>query len=335
MSAIAALFNVPEGREELDAWASAHARHHVDINRYIYQRTGLSLPEFVLEPINPDDTAGWDEHHVIMHQNQDALLGIEGYDLSGVDFNDKDNLTAWIQLNAIEHREAEDLLRISVPVIPNNSIVSTFRSHAEASSGGTVGGYSFPGMDFGPESANRILVACLAWTTPALPPSPPPSTFSAASIGGVAATVLVSSRTSAIVAALVPAGTSGTVAFAAAGIFKGAAAVYSMANLAAVGASFVTSATNIFPNVAFDVAARGCVIAVAANYSQFPPSPAWTGLTEDCDNTISINPSLGRSTASINLTSAAMPLSTQCSFSVPFGTLGSSSGCWAYFAPGT
>lgn len=338
MSAIAALFNVPEGREELDTWASAHARHHVDINRYIYQRTGLSLPEFVLEPIDPNNIAGWDEHHVIMHQNQDALLGIDGYDLSGVDFNDLDNLTAWIQLNAVEHREAEDILQISVPVIPKNSIISTFRSHAEATVLGGTSGFTFGGLDFGPEAPNRILVVCLSWSPILITLAP---VLTAVTIGGVSATILVtagsSGRSTAIVAALVPAGTAGIVSFGlSSNAVLGSVAVYSMANLAAVGATFVTSSTATFPDVAFDVAARGTVIGVGFNVSQFPPTATWTGLAIDCNNDFGAPGFTGcRSTASKNLTAIATPLAIQCSFTIPSGVFGPSSGCFAYFAPGT
>lgn len=335
MSGIAGLFNVPISDAELDTWASVHARHHVDINRLIYQITKLSLPEFVLEPIDRDNTNTWEEQHQIMHQNQNALLGIEGYDLSSVDFNDRDNLTAWIQLNAIEHREAEDLLRLSVPVVPVADVVSTFRSHAESGTA-TVSGYAFPAMDFGPEAANRILVACLSWWDNA------PSPLTAAVIGGVAATTLVTNSviglSSAIVAALVPTGLNGTTAFSVGGTaIRGTAVVYSIENMAAVGASFVTSSSDTNPSVAFDVANGGTAIGIATNFSQYSPTGTWTGLDEDCDNATPVSGlgSLGRTTASKNFTSTTASFPITCSLSVPFGTLGATSSCFAYFAPGS
>lgn len=341
MSGIAGLFNVPLGQKELDTWASVHARHHVDINSSIYKLTKLSLPEFVLEPIDPNDTKTWEEQHQIMHQNQNALLGIEGYDLSSVDFNDRDNLTAWIQLNAVEHRQAEDLLRISVPVVPTADIVSTFRSHAESGIA-VVPGYAFSGMDFGPAADGRILVACLAWASS----SGTPVSLTAAAIGGVSATTLVmqdntsfgTGRSVAIVAALVPSGSSGTVAFSVGGTaLRGTAAVYSLENLSTVGASFVTSSAATNPSVAFDVTTGGTAIGVAANFSQYSPTGTWTGLTEDCDNATPISGlgSLGRTTASKNFTSTVVSFPIQCNLAVPFGTLGATASCFAYFAPGS
>lgn len=112
MSGVAALFNVPTTPTELDVWASVHASHHRDINRAIYQLTQVALPEFVLEPINPKDTGVWEAQHQQMHQNQDAILGIDGFDLTGVDFTNPELLTGWIQLNSSEHFQAANTLGI-------------------------------------------------------------------------------------------------------------------------------------------------------------------------------------------------------------------------------
>ena len=112
MSGVAALFNVPTTPAELEAWASAHASHHRDINRVIYQLTKVSLPEFVLEPINPKDTGVWEDQHQQMHQNMDAILGISGVDLTNVDFTNPQLLTGWIQLNSTEHFQAANILGI-------------------------------------------------------------------------------------------------------------------------------------------------------------------------------------------------------------------------------
>lgn len=112
MSGIASLFNVPGSMPELNAWASAHASHHRDINRKIFELTGATLPEYVLEPINPHDTGVWERQHLIMHQNMDAVLGIQGFDLTGVDFTKQELLSGWIQLNANEHYQAANILEI-------------------------------------------------------------------------------------------------------------------------------------------------------------------------------------------------------------------------------
>lgn len=112
MSSIASLYNVPSNRPELDSWAFAHMAHHRDINRLIYQLTGTSLPEYILDPLNPRDGGVWLDQHQKMHENMDAILGIAGYDLLDVDFEDSAQVAGWILLNASEHQQASDILGI-------------------------------------------------------------------------------------------------------------------------------------------------------------------------------------------------------------------------------
>lgn len=114
MSGIANLYNVPSTPEELSHWASTHMAMHRDINRRIYELSNglVVLPEYVLDPINPNDTGVWDDQHQIMHQDMDAVLGISGFDLTGVDFKNRDTLVNWVQLHASEHYQASNILGI-------------------------------------------------------------------------------------------------------------------------------------------------------------------------------------------------------------------------------
>mgnify|MGYP001594669191 CR=1 FL=1 len=112
MSGVAALFNVPGNPAELAQWSAAHMSHHRDINRRIYELAGVSLPEFVLDPINPDDTGVWEDQHQQMHQEMDAALGINGFDLSNVNFENEAFLAGWIQLHFNEHYQAANILEI-------------------------------------------------------------------------------------------------------------------------------------------------------------------------------------------------------------------------------
>ena len=112
MSGIANIFNVPATEAELASWASAHMSHHRDVNRRIFELTGIALPEFVLDPIDPRDTHVWEAQHQIMHTNMDTILDISGFDLSEVDFTNRDALTGWITLNANEHYIAANVLGI-------------------------------------------------------------------------------------------------------------------------------------------------------------------------------------------------------------------------------
>lgn len=112
MSAIAALYNVPSNRAELDQWAFAHAAHHRDINRMIYQLTGAALAESILDPINPNDTGVWLHQHQFMHDQFEPILGIAGFDLLDVDWGDPNELAGWVLLNANVHIQAANILGI-------------------------------------------------------------------------------------------------------------------------------------------------------------------------------------------------------------------------------
>ena len=112
MSDIAGLYNVPSTQNELNTWAFAHAAHHADINRVIFQLTGTLLSSYILDPLDPNNAETWLYQHQAMHQQFDALLSIEGYDLLDVDFKDPNQLAGWVFLNASEHYAAAQTLEI-------------------------------------------------------------------------------------------------------------------------------------------------------------------------------------------------------------------------------
>lgn len=112
MSGLADLYNVPGNDEERAQWAFAHMAHHRDINRRIYELVKIALPEYILDPVNPNDSGEWEYQHQIMHDNQNQILGIDGQDLTDIDWKDPRILTGWIQLNSNEHYQASAILEI-------------------------------------------------------------------------------------------------------------------------------------------------------------------------------------------------------------------------------
>lgn len=113
MASVAAIYNVPRDDQSLLEWSFNHMAHHRDINRVIFQRLNIFLPEFSLDPFNPDEIQGvWAQQHQIMHTNQNAVLSISGNDLLDVNWRDEGEREAWIGLNALEHFQANAILEV-------------------------------------------------------------------------------------------------------------------------------------------------------------------------------------------------------------------------------
>lgn len=112
MSGLADLANVPSNDQERSQWAFAHMAHHRDINAKIYLLVKLALPEYILDPIVIDDTGTWEYQHQLMHDNQNQILGIQGQDLTGIDWKNQNELAGWIFLDFSEHYQASAILEI-------------------------------------------------------------------------------------------------------------------------------------------------------------------------------------------------------------------------------
>lgn len=112
MSGLADLYNVPVTDQERAQWSFAHAAHHRDINRRIYELIKVALPEYILDPIDPSNSGAWEYLHQITHDNENQILGIQGQDLTGIDWKDQNLLAGWIFLNSSEHYQASNILEI-------------------------------------------------------------------------------------------------------------------------------------------------------------------------------------------------------------------------------
>ncbi len=73
-------------------------------------RANLALPEYQIDPIDPNNPGPWDDLHQAMHQQFDELLGIAGFNLIEVDWKNEGERAAWIWLNAQEHYQAAQIL---------------------------------------------------------------------------------------------------------------------------------------------------------------------------------------------------------------------------------
>lgn len=109
---LASLFNVPGSDEELSEWSFSHQAHHRDVNQQIYNLGGGNVIEYILDPLNPYDVGTWTYQHQDWHNRVNEILGLSGYDLTGVEFRDPAQSSGWIWLNSDEHRRWSDLLGV-------------------------------------------------------------------------------------------------------------------------------------------------------------------------------------------------------------------------------
>lgn len=106
------IFSVPRNDEDLASWAFSHMAHHRDINRVVQEQFATRIDEFALDPFDPENMDGWLALHQQMHNQQNAAMGISGYNLSEVDWQDENSRSEWIWQNADEHFRANQILGI-------------------------------------------------------------------------------------------------------------------------------------------------------------------------------------------------------------------------------
>jgi hypothetical protein len=112
MSSVAALANIPRDPLQLAEWSFAHAVHHYDIIRVIYQITKIALPVYILDPFDVNNVDIWNDQHQQMHNQMDTLLGISGFNLDDADWKDDKTIGGWIWNNFSEHYQAANILEI-------------------------------------------------------------------------------------------------------------------------------------------------------------------------------------------------------------------------------
>ena len=111
--AIASLFQAPRSEPEFAEWSFANMAHHRDIFAAIYRDSGDQLTEYAIDPIDHGNLNLWLYQHQAMHDQQNQVTGIAGYNLTGVDWNDREDLRAWISQHADEHFRIATLLGVS------------------------------------------------------------------------------------------------------------------------------------------------------------------------------------------------------------------------------
>jgi hypothetical protein len=107
------LLNTPHSAEEWARWSYSHRISHNVIRDGIQAQFKVRLPEYLLDPIDLNDTRQFLEWNQQAHVDMNGALNVPGSDLEDVKFDDERQLSAWIWLHYLEHQVAENKLKVS------------------------------------------------------------------------------------------------------------------------------------------------------------------------------------------------------------------------------
>jgi hypothetical protein len=110
--ALASLFNTPSDENEFNMWSFANQDQHRLIVNAIFNQKKVSINLYPLDPIPFNDVVGWLEIHQDQHAAENAILGIQLFDFTDVDFRNPAQLASWVRLHGANHQQAATILGI-------------------------------------------------------------------------------------------------------------------------------------------------------------------------------------------------------------------------------
>jgi len=104
----------PQTTRGWDEWTFAHLAHHQAIINAAASKGKGTLLMYQIYPFDRDDAEGWLLQHQEMHDQMNALYGVNGVDLSTLDFSKKADVDAWLSLNYLEHQDVAQRCGVSI-----------------------------------------------------------------------------------------------------------------------------------------------------------------------------------------------------------------------------
>lgn len=103
---LAQLILPPPTEQGLEEWAFAHWQHHLAIATAVKQVHSINLDVGNLWPMSLRNVETWLEAHQFAHNEMNAILRVNGNDLSTFDWKDEKQRQGFFYLNFQEHRSA-------------------------------------------------------------------------------------------------------------------------------------------------------------------------------------------------------------------------------------
>lgn len=104
------LLNVPKDPSEWSQFSLSHRTSHDLIRQRIKQKFGVGLTDYEVDPMNPEDFTGFLQNNAQLHDDMNAVLGLQSSNLQDAQLDDPARLRAWINLHYQEHYDAESRL---------------------------------------------------------------------------------------------------------------------------------------------------------------------------------------------------------------------------------
>jgi len=96
----------------MDKWSFDHFQDHVEILQAIKKQLNISLQEWPIFPFTPDSPDVWLRMHQAMHFDMNNALNISGSSLTEVNFDNRAEVDAFLDMNYLEHSNAREALGI-------------------------------------------------------------------------------------------------------------------------------------------------------------------------------------------------------------------------------
>lgn len=111
---LAALLYPPPTPSGWTEWVYQNLTHHQAVINAARDTGKGSLILYQIWPWNPHAAQDWLLQHQSQHDDMNTLYGVNGSDLSTLNFDDKREVDAWLQLHFYEHQDVA--ARCGVPI---------------------------------------------------------------------------------------------------------------------------------------------------------------------------------------------------------------------------
>jgi hypothetical protein len=107
-----ALENIPKTPDDWSRFSWDHRDSHNRIRAAIKMQYSVSLDDYQIDPVNPDDFQIFLENNSQLHGDMNGVLRLQSSDLEDVNMQDPAQAVAWFRLHYLEHYYAETALKI-------------------------------------------------------------------------------------------------------------------------------------------------------------------------------------------------------------------------------